>query len=226
MYPDTFGVSLRAYELWRKRTQGIPSEDAIDRSHQLRRRQELLAYESWAMSNHSALDIMSKYSVRLEELIGKCEFVPMNVRQVHLFREEGENVCRPMPIPCDQIFPILESIYEGKKCFTLFSNYKSKLNFCENGTKIWTNTDLGRRPTKGKRPSWHGLGPDHKGDLGKNCNQTDPEQRLLFNEIRRARDAMFFDYNPSIEITVKGVESDIWSSYLYNAPILMTGKLK
>lgn len=46
------------------------------------------------------------------------------------------------------------------------------------------------------------------------------------NIMKNASQNMKFDLNPSIEITIKNIENDIWNSYLpVTSSVVMTGKL-
>lgn len=151
-------------------------------------------YESQILEKYNASDIISKYSVRLEDLISDCKFHPVNIRS---FQKSSESH-RMGTKNCQAIKPVLESIYEGQKCFTFFSD------LFDVSKSMPTDVQMENLP--------------NSGDCDKSNRFCDPQEFL-----RDSHDQMVFDLNPSIEVRIKAIDNDIWKAFV-NGPILMTGK--
>ena len=189
---------------------------------------QFLHAESRALRRFNASDIIAKYSVQFQHLIGDCQFHSVNIRsfqppppQQQLHQSQSPPNYRMGSRKCVQIKQVLETIYEGKKCFTFFSDIYDIMNDDNNNR---TNSDIS--------------GGGNNGNLSI-VDPTDIEVEILPNEyecnhrkqfcdqsqeflVNSSRDKMVFDLNPTIEVLIKSIDNDVWKSYV-NEPILMTG---
>lgn len=79
-----------------------------------------LDYESKALADYSALQVINEKSLKETDVVKACLFRPMNVRNLPPGRETDERLAQPFK--CDRIKQPLPSIYIGRKCFTYFSD--------------------------------------------------------------------------------------------------------
>ena len=163
----------------------------------------LREFESKAMAEYSAQDILKNLSVQQKDVLMGCEYNPINIRNFQINSGENKNFVINSK-SCKKIKNVLGSIYEGKKCFTYFSD-------------LVKNEEMG---------------PDDELDItGENCREPDfCEKRRRWSRefeglLNETRGKMVFDLNPSIELLVKSIENDIWHAYVVE-PILITGKCK
>ncbi len=80
---------------------------------------ELRKYESLAMEQFPASEIIKKLSVQPEELLDSCSYHPVNIRSFQLNRLQNQHVVINAT-DCLAIQPIMQSIFENRKCFTIF----------------------------------------------------------------------------------------------------------
>jgi hypothetical protein len=88
-------------------------------------------FEQKAFKTYPAKQIMGNHSLRSQDLITNCIYNPINLRHdSNLFGPELDG------INCTEIAPIVESIYEGRKCFTFFSRLRD-FNSKHSGLKMY-----------------------------------------------------------------------------------------
>lgn len=80
---------------------------------------ELRKYESMAMEQFTASEIINKLSVQPEEILSSCSYHPVNIRNFQINRHQNQHLMINAT-DCQEIQPILQSIFENRKCFTLF----------------------------------------------------------------------------------------------------------
>lgn len=74
-------------------------------------------YESRAVQDFTALEVIANKSVSLKAINHKCAFHPLKLRNF-------ENTSDPFfmeQIDCQDLKPVVPLVYNGKKCFTYFS---------------------------------------------------------------------------------------------------------
>jgi len=67
-------------------------------------------YESLAMDNFTALEILNKYSVQADDLLERCNFNPINIRS---YQQQTDKTSRPGTKDCTSTKALLGTIYEG-----------------------------------------------------------------------------------------------------------------
>ncbi|KAJ6218392.1 hypothetical protein RDWZM_009549 [Blomia tropicalis] len=182
LFPDSFGQMFNKYKNWKSEhyLDSSLEQDEDESEEALFKRSTLLRkYENKALKKFSALDVLGIYSVQASEILISCKFHPINIRN---FQSKNHKYNSPGAKNCTDFKPIFESIYEGKKCFTFYSDMYDHLN----RRKKQTDNDEDLTPI-----------------MKKDCNK------------------MVFDLKPSIELTLKPLERNIWVSYVMD-PILMT----
>lgn len=88
-----------------------------NRSKFIHRVNLFLKYNSIALENYTALEVIQNISVKIEDLDHQCRFYPVNIR--------NKNKSDPFYtsfISCQTIQSVLPIVYDGKKCFTYFSD--------------------------------------------------------------------------------------------------------
>lgn len=117
LYPK-FNESLTAFIKWRR-------EHAYDSSYDYNmtalniRYNEHRKYESMAMTQFTASEIINKLSVQPGEILSSCSYHPVNIRNFQMSLRENQHVVINAT-DCFKIQPVLQSIFEGRKCFTIF----------------------------------------------------------------------------------------------------------
>lgn len=76
-------------------------------------------YESIAMSQFTASEIINKLSVQPREILASCSYHPVNIRNFQMSRRANQHVVINAT-DCFKIQPVLQSIFENRKCFTIF----------------------------------------------------------------------------------------------------------
>lgn len=76
-------------------------------------------YESMAMTQFTASEIINKLSVQPKEILGSCSYHPVNIRNFKISRKANQHVVINAT-DCFKIQPVLQSIFENRKCFTIF----------------------------------------------------------------------------------------------------------
>ena len=71
------------------------------------------------MADFDALYILKNLSVQRNELLIDCRYHPMIIRNFQLSEKANKRIA-PGVRDCTLMKLVLESIYEGKKCFTYF----------------------------------------------------------------------------------------------------------
>jgi hypothetical protein len=102
----------------------IAETDQSDDQQDIIKRNIFNKFEQKAFKTYLANEIMKIHSLKPEDLITKCIYNPINLRH-----DSGSLGSRLESINCTEIASIVESIYEGRKCFTFFSrmgNFNSK----------------------------------------------------------------------------------------------------
>src|SRR5699024_1728912 len=74
-----------------------------------------------AMADFDAIYIIKNLSIQKADLLIDCKYHPMNIRNFQISKKNNQQIA-PGVRDCTFMKPILESIYEGKKCFTYFSD--------------------------------------------------------------------------------------------------------
>ena len=75
--------------------------------------------QSIVLENMDVMDILKNYSMKFEDLVMKCVYINYTIED-----DNQDSIdLRPSGVAqnCTEISDVVESIYEGRKCFTLFS---------------------------------------------------------------------------------------------------------
>lgn len=93
-------------------------------------------FESKALSNNTALRVITELSVSADQMFDSCKYYPLTIRNANhshetsLFRVED----------CLSIKPLVPSVYEAHKCFTLFSELTDQIHHYKRHNR--TDSDL------------------------------------------------------------------------------------
>lgn len=227
LYPE-FNRSLNEYI---DSQQYNLQEEKKDRAYRL----ELFKkYESLALTRWGAIEVIGKQSLRLEELLNSCHFHVFNLMQFG-----RASTTQLPPVECFDIRPPLESIYEGRKCFTFFSNVMTaKGDFLDQLRRMKNWTGLNRhdrhdpyptpRPNtsttsshrnvtskrkKKSKPKSHRKGKGTMSSVGEKLLKMiglDPDFLERIPSSWQYQTQMIYELNPRIELKVL-VNTTVWS---------------
>ena len=170
-------------------------------------------FESQALKQFNTYQVIHQYSVQAADILIECKFYPIKVRKFqsqlsypdnqHIVDVDGDDKVerRFNSKYCTTIKAVMSSIYEGKKCFTYFSD------LYDNNNNYSTGNDILKLMNETMSKN--------------NLNNIDYDDEIF---LREAQNQMVFDLSPSIELVVKAVNFEIWDAFV-DQPLLMTGRM-
>ena len=207
VYYPKFAKILKDYN-YKKRHNNDTHFDTAENATAIRNA-ILRKFESLALANYSAQFIIKNMSVQFHDLIISCYYNPMNIRNFQISQKGNRNFAI-QGRKCTDVKEIVESIFEGKKCFTFFSALQDNLMAKKDNLKIHGGQNLD--VTVDDCRQVHGkfeCAPE----------TISPEIKHL---LKGTEEKMIYDLNPNIRILIKSLENDIWHAYV-NEPITITG---
>uniref|UniRef100_A0A6P6Y7P1 Uncharacterized protein LOC113794629 n=1 Tax=Dermatophagoides pteronyssinus TaxID=6956 RepID=A0A6P6Y7P1_DERPT len=141
-------------------------------------------YESKMLNRYYILEILDEFSVKIDNVIRSCRYKPIRYRYIN------QSYGYVPELNCSLIWPVLDSIYAGKRCWTYFSRML-------NNSEDWKH----RLPNVTSKIMLKNDSPDkfiHQYDYIKLCKK-------VFTR-------MIFDYNPSITIELE-LADEQWKNW-------------